>query len=276
MRITEGLGRARGQQVSPSSSRTRRPHQRFKYFREAGEESVPRRFWVSRSSIAVSCGSARGPDDRARTFSDDDVRMFAMAGVQLAPIVNEARSLGHFVAPVHQRLATLARNLWWSWDDDTTSLFRELDQQLWRESDHNPIVLLRQMSIGQIEARASALALHGRINHVYRRMQEYLQSKHSGARATPACSAPASRSTSRPSSGYESIHLLGRPRDSRRRSSQARRTSEFARGRRAVLRPGARQRLDDAGWLAKCLNVDSGILPIQPAMRDNAPSPLGS
>ena len=47
-----------------------------------------------------------------------------MAGTQLAPIVSEARTLGQFVAPTHQRLCALAQNLWWSWDDDTTSLFR--------------------------------------------------------------------------------------------------------------------------------------------------------
>ena len=48
----------------------------------------------------------------------------------------------------------------------------------WRECDHNPIALLQQMPIAQLEARASQLALHGRINYAYRRLQEYLQSKH--------------------------------------------------------------------------------------------------
>ena len=58
-----------------------------------------------------------------------------------------------------------------------------LDPVLWRDCDHNPIALLQQTPVGQLEARASELALHGRINHAYRRMQEYLQSKHTwGAR----------------------------------------------------------------------------------------------
>ena len=88
-----------------------------------------------------------------------------------------ARS-GNFVAPVHQRLLALAQNLWWSWDEEAVSLFRELDPVRWRECDHNPIQLLQQMPIAQLEARASQLALHGRINYAYRRLQEYLQSKH--------------------------------------------------------------------------------------------------
>ncbi len=50
----------------------------------------------------------------------------------------EARAIGHFVAPVHQRLAALARNLWWSWDDESVSLFRDLDPVLWPACNHNP------------------------------------------------------------------------------------------------------------------------------------------
>src|SRR6185295_11803105 len=43
--------------------------------------------------------------------------------------------------------------------------------------------MLQQIPIDKIEARASELALHSRINYAYRRMQEYLHSKHTwGAR----------------------------------------------------------------------------------------------
>ena len=49
--------------------------------------------------------------------------MLVTAGAQLAPIVSEARTLEQFVAPAHQRLWALARNLWWSWDAEATGLF---------------------------------------------------------------------------------------------------------------------------------------------------------
>jgi hypothetical protein len=39
------------------------------------------------------------------------------------PIVSEARSTEHLVVPAHQRLKELSANLWWSWDDESTSLF---------------------------------------------------------------------------------------------------------------------------------------------------------
>ena len=99
-----------------------------------------------------------------------------MAGAQLASIVSQARTLGQFVAPAHQRLDALARNMWWSWDHDTASLFRALDPALWRALDHNPIALLGQIPAARLEERASALVLHSRINYAYRRMQEHLTS----------------------------------------------------------------------------------------------------
>jgi len=111
-----------------------------------------------------------------RTFGAEDMRLLTMAGAQVAPIVTEARTLGQFVAPAHQRLGALAQNLWWSWDPDTTSLFRELDPVLWRTLDNNPVALLQQIPVDKLEERASQLALHSRINYAYRRLQEYLNS----------------------------------------------------------------------------------------------------
>ena len=35
---------------------------------------------------------------------------------------SEARTLDRFIAPTQERLWALARNLWWSWDHDSTSL----------------------------------------------------------------------------------------------------------------------------------------------------------
>ncbi|MFN2154944.1 MAG: DUF3417 domain-containing protein, partial [Anaerolineae bacterium] len=39
-------------------------------------------------------------------------------------------------------LGELAYNLWWSWHSPARELFRSLDLQLWRESQHNPIRML--------------------------------------------------------------------------------------------------------------------------------------
>jgi glycogen phosphorylase len=65
--------------------------------------------------------------------------MLAEAAAQVAPVVSEARTLDRFIAPAQERLWALARNLWWSWDHDSTSLFRDLDPVRWRQLNHNPI-----------------------------------------------------------------------------------------------------------------------------------------
>ncbi len=87
-----------------------------------------------------------------RAFTDDEVQMLVEAAAQVAPVVSEARTLDRFIAPVQERLWALARNLWWSWDNDSTSLFRDLDPVRFRELNHNPIALLVGNPAGQTGA----------------------------------------------------------------------------------------------------------------------------
>ena len=54
-----------------------------------------------------------------------------------APIMTQERT-------IHQKLSELAGNLWWSWQPEITSIFREIDSQLWTDVSHNPILLLRE------------------------------------------------------------------------------------------------------------------------------------
>jgi starch phosphorylase len=183
MRLTEGLAGLVAEQLRPLVVADATTHPRFKYFREAGEDAYHSFLGVPVIDRGLLQGVLVVQTQEPRVFSQDDVRMLVMAGAQLSPIVSEARTLGQFVAPAHQRLCALAQNLWWSWDTDTTSLFRELDPVRWREFDNNPIALLQQIPIDGLEERASQLALHSRINYAYRRMHEYLNSKHTwGAR----------------------------------------------------------------------------------------------
>jgi starch phosphorylase len=183
MRLTEGLAGLVAEQLRPQYFADATMHPRFKYFSEAGEDPYRSFLGVPVVDRGLLQGVLVVQTIEPRVFSPADVGMLVTAGTQLASVVSEARTLGQFVAPAHQRLCTVAQNLWWSWDPDTTSLFRELDPILWRELDNNPVALLQQIRSDKLEERASQLALHGRINHAYRRMQEYLRSKHTwGAR----------------------------------------------------------------------------------------------
>ena len=103
-----------------------------------------------------------------------EVRMLTEAAAQVGSVVSEARTLDRFIAPAQERLWALARNLWWSWDHDTSSLFRDLDPVRWRQLNHNPVALLSEIPLPVMERRARELVLHSRINYAYRRQREYL------------------------------------------------------------------------------------------------------
>jgi starch phosphorylase len=73
------------------------------------------------------------------------------------------------------KLRELARNLWWTWQPNVLTLFRELDPALWRRVDHNPVDFLKRLSAEQLERRAAEMALDSRIDYAFRRLAEYLR-----------------------------------------------------------------------------------------------------
>ncbi len=77
---------------------------------------------------------------------------------------------------IHEKLTELSQNLWWSWQPEVTSIFREIDPRRWSALFHNPVLLLSEYGPDKLEARAREEVLHSRINSAYRRWQEYMAS----------------------------------------------------------------------------------------------------
>jgi starch phosphorylase len=174
MRLDEGLAGLVGEQLQPLVVENATKHPRFKYFQAAGEDPYHSFLGIPLIDRGLLQGVLVVQTVEPRAFAADVVGMLSAAGSQLASIVSEARTLQQFIAPAHQKLIALAQNLWWTWDDETTGLFRALDPVQWHAVDHNPIALLQQMPADRLEERASQLVLHGRINYAYRRLREYL------------------------------------------------------------------------------------------------------
>ncbi len=105
MRVTEGLAGLVAEQAKPVVVPDASAHPRFKYFRDIGEDAYRTFLGVPVMDRGVLQGVLVVQTTEPRVFSEEDVRMLATAGVQLAPIVSEARTEGQFVAPVHRRLA---------------------------------------------------------------------------------------------------------------------------------------------------------------------------
>ena len=174
MGLHEGLAGLVAEQVSPVAVEQVKTHPRFKYFSEAGEDAYQSFLGVPLVDRGVLQGVLVVQTIAPRVYREQEVRMLSEAAAQVAPIVSEARTLDRFIAPAQERLWALARNVWWCWDHDTSSLFRDLDPIRWRELNHNPVALLSEIPLAVIERRARELVLHSRINYAYRRQREYL------------------------------------------------------------------------------------------------------
>jgi starch phosphorylase len=175
MGIHEGLAGLVAEQMGPVAVEQAHSHPRFKYFHEAGEDAYQSFLGVPLIDRGVLQGVLVVQTIEPRIFGEEEIQMLGEAAAQVAPVVSEARTLDRFIAPAQERLWALARNLWWSWDHDAVSLFRDLDPLRWRQLNQNPVSLLAEFPLAKLEARATELVLHSRINYAYRRLQEYLQ-----------------------------------------------------------------------------------------------------
>ena len=174
MPLSEGLAGLVAEQVLPVAVEDVSTHPRYKYFRESGEEIYHSFLGVPLIDRGILQGVLIVQTKEPRVFTDAEVRMLADAANEVAPVVSEARTLDRFIAPAQEKLWSLARNLWWSWDHDCISLFRDLNPTRWRQLNQNPIAMLNEIPLEEIERRSTELVLHSRINYVYRRQKEYL------------------------------------------------------------------------------------------------------
>lgn len=177
MALHEGLAGMVAEQLRPITVEDAARHPRFKYFHEAGEDH----FHAFLGAPLVNRGLLQGvlvvQTTEARTFSRVEIDLLVAAGRQLSDIVSECRTLDQFIAPIQKRLWALATNLRWCWDAETTEIFRDLDPVRWRECGHNPISLLSEFTIenlDRLEERVRQMSLQSRIDLAYRRLQDYL------------------------------------------------------------------------------------------------------
>lgn len=175
MSLKEGLAGLVAESLRPVAVEQASRHPRFKYFPEAGEDACQSFLGVPLIDRGVLQGVIVLQTSTPRTFDEAEIQTFTAAAAQVAPIVSEARTLDRFIAPSQEKLWALARNLWWSWDQESTALFRDLDPAQWRSLNHNSVALLNATPLETLEQRAGELVLHGRINYAYRRQQEYLK-----------------------------------------------------------------------------------------------------
>ena len=175
MPLSEGLTGLVAETVMPVTVADAPNHPRFKLITDLEEEAFHSFVGVPIIDRGILQGVLVVQTKESRMFRDDEIRLLVDAAAQVAPIVSEARTFDRFIAPTQERLWSLANNIWWCWDPDCISLFRDLNPTRWLQLNQNPVALLSEMRAEALERRATELVLHSRINYCYRRQQEYLR-----------------------------------------------------------------------------------------------------
>ena len=83
-------------------------------------------------------------------------------------------------------LDELAHNLWWAWDFEARDLFKSLDEALYEEVQHNPVVLLERLSYERKEAIVKDKSLMKKVKDVYAKFRAYMDVKPNKERASVA------------------------------------------------------------------------------------------
>src|SRR4029453_5004402 len=75
---------------------------------------------------------------------------------------------------LRERLTQLPLNLLWMWHPEVIEIFRDLDPVAWKDTNHNPIGVLRQLSDDALTRQVEMFSLETRVNFEFRRLQDYL------------------------------------------------------------------------------------------------------
>lgn len=74
-------------------------------------------------------------------------------------------------------LEAIAHNLWWSWNPDATRLFQDLNYDVWKASEANPVACIQQLSYDRIKEIEQDAELMSRVKALCKKFKEYMSVK---------------------------------------------------------------------------------------------------
>ena len=80
-------------------------------------------------------------------------------------------------------LNRLARNLWWTWNQESQEVFQELSPRGWQNLYHNAVAVLHEVSDYELRVRLQDPDFAERVRHVLGSFDAYLKEKNTWARA---------------------------------------------------------------------------------------------
>ena len=82
-------------------------------------------------------------------------------------------------------LRELSFNLWWTWEPAARRLFRELDPELWDETNHNPVRMLQLSRQSRLEEVAQDKNFLRELKQVFQEFERYLGRRDTYGKAGP-------------------------------------------------------------------------------------------
>src|SRR3954468_19693711 len=70
-------------------------------------------------------------------------------------------------------LNKLARNLWWTWNQEAQELFAELSPRGWQNLYHNAVAVLRDVSEYELRVRLQDPVFGSRVRDVLKKFESY-------------------------------------------------------------------------------------------------------
>ncbi|NOR75017.1 MAG: alpha-glucan family phosphorylase [Draconibacterium sp.] len=74
-------------------------------------------------------------------------------------------------------LRVLSKNLWWVWNNEARELFEYIDAEIWDKCEHNPILLLEEVSYKRINELVNDEHFISKMNHVNHVLNTYLEER---------------------------------------------------------------------------------------------------
>jgi starch phosphorylase len=95
--------------------------------------------------------------------------------IETPEVINETIGIDNSLLPLPLRpLKHLSWNYWWSWSADGTSIFRDLDPDVWEECEHNPRQLLARTSEYRLMQMATDPIYIERVRKLSDRFLQYM------------------------------------------------------------------------------------------------------
>src|SRR5436309_8673059 len=84
------------------------------------------------------------------------------------PLTND--ELNELTVSLHK----LARNLWWTWDQEAQDIFQELSPRGWQNLYHNAVAILHEVSDYELRVRLQDHEFADRVREVLRAFEAYM------------------------------------------------------------------------------------------------------